>query len=208
MAVTSEGVRATKGELDYRTCKPCEEAVLAPGPLPDESGAAFHAFSHYRDMGPHRSIRKAAQIHRAECGRSEVEARARLASWQDWASRYRWVERAAQHDVALDGKKLDGQADRAVELGRRHAEMAAAALSVLALPALVLSEKLRTDGALLRMLEPESLEDLLRLLNLARTAAQAMPSLATMEREARGLSEAVEGQTVKVVVKVDEDFRV
>jgi hypothetical protein len=62
--------------------------------LTGEGAAAFSAFCVFRDLGPERSIIKA--IESAE--KNETIRAKRYRVWRNWASKYRWNERAADYD--------------------------------------------------------------------------------------------------------------
>lgn len=59
--------------------------------LPNETSKAYEAFSIYRDLGPERTLPKAA----AACNKS-------LAMMKKWSTTNKWVERAAAYDNEID----------------------------------------------------------------------------------------------------------
>ena len=58
---------------------------------PAETSESFQAFGIYRDMGPKRSIAKAAK----QAGRN-------ISLFVNWSSEHAWVERATEYDAYLD----------------------------------------------------------------------------------------------------------
>jgi hypothetical protein len=84
---------------------------LSPAPWeqqPGESSRAFGAFCAYRDLGPRRSLRAAAQ---AFYGRAAAALERQL---DKWSRAFGWVERAGAWD-----RHLDAEARRAQEQARR-----------------------------------------------------------------------------------------
>jgi hypothetical protein len=69
--------------------------------LAGESGAAYAAFCAYRDYGPDRNIRKAAEAAGKDGGRQGK----RYQGWRSWAAQFRWRERAADYDRYVDRLK-------------------------------------------------------------------------------------------------------
>lgn len=63
---------------------------------PDESGRAFRAFVHYRDLGVERSLDRAYAQHAGEnAGKAPGQ-------WNAWSSQLDWVRRAAAYDAHID----------------------------------------------------------------------------------------------------------
>ncbi|MFF3337886.1 hypothetical protein [Streptomyces flavidovirens] len=83
-----------------------------------ESVQAFEAFAVYRDLGPARSLTKAAR----ELGKS----RALLGRW---SRQFAWVMRAAAYDREQDRLFLAEQAQARRDIARRHAKLAQAVQS-------------------------------------------------------------------------------
>jgi hypothetical protein len=81
--------------------KAIEEAKAAIMPfeswerLSGESGLAYAAFCAFRDLGPERNIRKAAETAEKDKGRQQDR---RYRTWRNWCSQFRWRERAADYD--------------------------------------------------------------------------------------------------------------
>jgi hypothetical protein len=72
--------------------------------LAGESAAAYSAFCSYRDYGPERNIRRAAEAASGENSeRGRIEKRYRM--WRAWSAAFRWRERAADYDRYLDRLK-------------------------------------------------------------------------------------------------------
>jgi hypothetical protein len=57
----------------------------------DETPKSYNAFCAYRDLGIHRTLQKAAQIH---YGREDANKR----QLETWSAKYDWVKRAAAYD--------------------------------------------------------------------------------------------------------------
>jgi hypothetical protein len=66
--------------------------------LTGESAAAYGAFCAFRDYGPERNIRKTVE----ETEKDETKWRKRYRVWRNWATLFRWRERAADYDLYLD----------------------------------------------------------------------------------------------------------
>lgn len=62
---------------------------------PGESAKAFEAFKVYRDLGPGRSLDKAAAIY---YGWPQEGSRRATGTFNRWSREHAWVERAATHD--------------------------------------------------------------------------------------------------------------
>jgi hypothetical protein len=75
--------------------------------LPGETGAAYAAFCAYRDFGPDRNIRKAAEKTAPGTSPGAVAAKgAKLyRTWRQWSMRFQWLKRAADWDLYLDRMK-------------------------------------------------------------------------------------------------------
>lgn len=78
-----------------------ESSVAQPELLPweprkGESGPAFAAFAAYRDLGPQRSIQKAAQ--------NQSKATPTLKAW---SRKHHWVDRAAAYDTYIDRRRRE-----------------------------------------------------------------------------------------------------
>lgn len=80
-----------------------------------ETASAFDAFTHYRDLGPKRSL---VGAYRHKTGRSE--ARQPPGSWKTWYADNLWKERAEAYDRHLDRMRLIGRERRAQKANDRH----------------------------------------------------------------------------------------
>jgi len=69
--------------------------------LQGESSAAFAAFCAYRDFGAERNIRKAVDSFEKD----EVVRAKRYRVWRNWATQFRWRERAADYDRYIEKLK-------------------------------------------------------------------------------------------------------
>ena len=91
---------------------PVEQANLKPALADDhlyeswerlegETAAAYAAFCVYRDCGLHRAIRMAVET----VENDPVVIKSKTRSWRNWASKYRWRERAADYDRFIEKLK-------------------------------------------------------------------------------------------------------
>jgi hypothetical protein len=83
-----------------------------------ESARAYGAFCTYRDLGPCRSLRAAAEAfyhHRSAAG---------LRQLQTWSATFRWVERAHAWDRHLDAEARQAQQKARRDMAERHAKEA------------------------------------------------------------------------------------
>lgn len=100
-----------------------------PWQQPDdgETTRRFAAFAVYRDLGPDRSIRKAAErFYEDGAGAASVR---RLESW---SAAHRWPERAAAYDRWLDAQLVERRRSEHLEMAERHAKTAQAAQALVA----------------------------------------------------------------------------
>jgi hypothetical protein len=82
---------------------------------PGESSKAWAAFAEYRDLLGDRSITRAwRKFTKREAGES--------GTWELWARKFRWVERAAAYDSHLDAKKRAVRERLLAELVERRAD--------------------------------------------------------------------------------------
>ena len=88
---------------------------------PEETPPAWQAFQMYRDLGLDRS--------QAEVGK-QVGKNLNLMS--RWSARHEWVTRAASWDNHLDEQRQQAAEEAMIEMGRRHADIGAAALNLVA----------------------------------------------------------------------------
>jgi hypothetical protein len=87
---------------------------------PGESSRAFGAFCAYRDLGPHRSLRAAAEKY------YNRRTAAVVRQCNTWSSAFRWVERASAWDRHLDAEARRAQEKARREMAERHAQEARA----------------------------------------------------------------------------------
>lgn len=84
---------------------------------PGETPRAYEAFTKYRDLGPGRSIAKAARLE----GKAKV-------TWERWSRVNNWVERVAAWDIEQDRISRQAQLDDIKKMRKRHADLASAML--------------------------------------------------------------------------------
>jgi len=87
---------------------------------PGESSKAFYAFTIYRDLGPKRSLRRAAEIYYS--GKSKVN----LGQIEYWSYKYHWVERVQAWDDYQDRLKREAHLKAVEEMADRHVRLALA----------------------------------------------------------------------------------
>lgn len=93
-----------------------------PDPLPwekqkGESRQAFANFAHYRDLGPHRSLAKAAH----DLGKA-------VGTLTEQSRKYAWGERSDAYDAMVDRRLRDEQETERMRLARVHSGAAASML--------------------------------------------------------------------------------
>jgi hypothetical protein len=87
---------------------------------PRESSRAFGAFCAYRDLGPRRSLRAAAEKF------YQRSSAAVLRQCNTWSKAFRWVERASAWDRHLDAQTRQAQVEARCEMADRHVKEARA----------------------------------------------------------------------------------
>lgn len=141
--------------------------------LPDETERAWAGFLLFRDAGVGRTLRAVArELHRGHG--SCVD---------DWASKYRWWERAKAYDRHLDQVTQREAAKARRDMVRRHATLANNALSALQAP---------VDELQRRLESPEFGKELAKmptreLFALIQKSATAIKDLVGVERTSRGV---------------------
>jgi hypothetical protein len=98
---------------EYSSAAPWEQQ-------PGESARAFAAFAAYRDRGPRRSLRAAAQTF---YGRTTAALERQL---DKWSRAFCWVERANAWDQHLDAEARRAQEEARREMVERHVKEARA----------------------------------------------------------------------------------
>ena len=88
--------------------------------LAGESSQAFAAFRVYRDMGPERNIHKAA----------ETKQGGKYSVWRNYASKYRWRERAADFDRNTERLKQEEVRKTVEAQGEMHRKVTGKMLEV------------------------------------------------------------------------------
>lgn len=158
---------------------------------PGEPSKAYHAFAHYRDLGPTRSSSKAYRAHKQDCDKQPVapdhDATKR---WQIWSAQFGWVERASVWDADVDRQARDRSSKVQIEARERHARLAQGALTALSVPIRATLDALAqasTMQALVSRIQ-SSPDELLSAIGVITRAAQAMPGLILQERLALGLT--------------------
>jgi hypothetical protein len=87
---------------------------------PGETSRAFGAFCRYRDLGPRRSLRAAAE---AFYGRTSAASERQI---DKWSHAFSWVERAGAWDRHLDAEARKAQEEARREMVDRHVREARA----------------------------------------------------------------------------------
>jgi len=94
--------------------------------LPGETGGAFAAFCIYRDLGLERNIRKAVESIEKDEGKRDK----RYKVWRNWATQYRWKERAADYDRYTEKLKQTEFRKTIEAQGLKHREVTGKMLDV------------------------------------------------------------------------------
>ena len=87
----------------------------------DETDISFRAFAAYRDLGPSRSLRKAAEVHYD--GRESLP-KSQLRQLAKWSKPHRWVARAAEFDAWNDYHRWMNREADIRQMEQRHANIA------------------------------------------------------------------------------------
>lgn len=157
---------------------------------PGEGARAFHAFTHYREMGAVRSIRAAWRQHRSVCeGRPEPLVDS-LGFVERWSVRFRWVARARAWDDHMDRLAQEAHVKRQLDARERHASTAAMALDVVMAPVSAAAEVI-SDPAVMAAIVVDagrSSKATMRLICLVARQAHAIQALVNVERMALGMS--------------------
>jgi hypothetical protein len=102
--------------------------------LPGESALAYAAFCAFRDYGPERNIRKAAegQFGKAELSDAKIETAIakRYRMWRNWCAAYHWRERAADYDNYTDKLKQAEKRKTIEAQGEKHRAITGKMLAV------------------------------------------------------------------------------
>jgi hypothetical protein len=117
--------------------------------LAGESSAAYAAFRAYRDYGPDRNIRKAAETTATGTGKAEKRYR----TWRGWAAQFRWRERAADYDRYLDRLKQTETRKTIEEQGRAHRMVTGKMLQVVTKKLDLMNPEDLTQGAVKEWVE-------------------------------------------------------
>ena len=159
---------------------------------PGETPRAFHAFTHYRDLGPGRSVDRAWRAHRTAC-EGQITDRipaARARNWARLAARWGWGDRAADWDSEVDRQTRQRTAAEHADIRLRHARLAQAAATALTVPVRATIDALQQDPQLIAKLVARTTTDPMALLAVVAVVARVaglLPGLATMERIALGM---------------------
>src|SRR5208282_1621894 len=89
--------------------------------LPNEGNAPWAAWCLFRDLGTKRSVVKAYRLRSRR-----TEARYSPGTWNQWATKFRWQERARAWDLMLDQQLRTAAIAERIEMGRRQAQAAVA----------------------------------------------------------------------------------
>jgi hypothetical protein len=143
-----------------------------------ESGPAYHAFVHFRDLPVRtRSLDRAYTVCRVTCDRQQLSRKPAKApetlpcplreatgNWKTWRRQFQWDARAAAFDRHVDAEYAEGLRAANRAMNERHAAIAEA-----------LSAKITER---LELLTAQELEP--------RDLAKALEACTTVERRARG----------------------
>lgn len=162
-------------------------------PQPEESRAAAHAWTHFRDLpASRRSVDAAYRQHARSCrGRQPGDKQRASWLWTTWARRHRWQQRAAAWDAHLDRQAREQKEREQLAARNRHAALANANLRVLALPSTASLVLLRDHPEAFTALVERarrSTAALRDLLLLAAACGRVIPALVELERLSLGMT--------------------
>jgi hypothetical protein len=115
---------------------------------PGEHARAFHALGIYLALGPTRTLPQVAEADNL-----------RVQTVRDWSSTYDWRLRAAAHDEHYEAIYWRAADDEAAEMGRRHVQVAQAALGAVQTELAHLRRVQATREAMLAQLPRDPLQD-------------------------------------------------
>lgn len=124
---------------------------------PNETAAAFYAFTYYRDLKPHeRSLANA--VRGLYPGLTGKAFDSKLRQFQKWSPNYDWRVRANAWDRHEDRRKQAAYLNKVDEMAERHAIVArsligkaAQALNILEVEDLTISDILKMFGEAVRL---------------------------------------------------------
>lgn len=90
--------------------------------LGNESGTAYLAYSHYRDLGLARSIDKAWAVFAATRDTLAKQTAKTSTRWHGWSAKYEWVKRAAAFDAETEAIQRAARVARLIALEERRAD--------------------------------------------------------------------------------------
>jgi len=98
--------------------------------LSGETSLAYAAFCAFRDLGAERSIRMAVETSLKSGEKNESKVDKKYNVWRNWATQFRWRERADAYDRHLEKLKL-GELRKTIEAqGEMHREVTGKMLEV------------------------------------------------------------------------------
>lgn len=148
---------------------------------PGESPKLYRYFCHYRDLGPERSLNKAAAL----CGIATATI------WQH-STKNKWTDRARAWDLYIESRIRESQASEIVEMRNRHAMAAKGFLELATKEAEALASQVRKADAELEKKRREGDPDATREPILAPVDIARLAKLgATLERLSRGEATAI-----------------
>lgn len=159
---------------------------------PGEPSFAFHAFTHFRDHGPGRTLYKAHVTHVTIC-QQQPYTRVRLRApsrWGDMSIKWGWVERAERWDREQDRLAQEKISKDQVDARVRHARLAQATLQALSVPARATLESLQSPDTMAKLVAQAqaSPRAFLKLVELVSWASKSVPGVVGVERLALGMT--------------------
>ena len=138
-----------------------------------ESEIQYMCFCVYRDLGPYRSLRAAAQ----QLGKSEI-------LMQTYSQKHKWMMRAKLWADELDKKKREAVVKEVQEMAKRHINQSIAFQRVLVLPVEAIMKKINNDpDGKHRSFNGANMD---KLFDKALKAAQTFSEVVKVERVSRG----------------------
>ena len=135
-----------------------------------ESSKAYQAFAIYRDLGVGRTL-----------GDTALKLKKSTMIISRWSSLFSWIKRCAEYDAYIDEIKRKTSEKELEEMTRRHVQMSTAAQQALFIPVSELLKRIKADPTTITSMTVCQLTDALERF------AGRFPTLASMERQARGL---------------------
>lgn len=87
----------------------------------DETARVFQAFVQFRELGPRRSLRDAAQRFYHPDDENASASASQVNRLQQWSAKYQWVRRANEYDVFLSEQQTEARLKAIEQMNDRQA---------------------------------------------------------------------------------------